>query len=69
MNHVRLVSDLGLKTTLDHYEAPRGDLPTITEHALGGRNGIHGDVVAFLEGLFFSPRKHVRVANGHGRGS
>ena len=52
MNHVSLVSDLGLKSTLDRYKVPREDLPTITERALGGRNEIHGDVVTFLEGLY-----------------
>jgi alcohol dehydrogenase class IV len=54
MHHVRLVSNLGLKTTLDRYGVPREDLPTIAERALGGRNEIHGDVVAFLEGLYSS---------------
>ena len=55
ISHVRLVSNLGLKTTLDQYGVPRGDLPIIAEHALGGKNEIHGDVVGFLEGLYFSP--------------
>jgi hypothetical protein len=55
MNHVRLVSDLGLKTSLNRYGIPREDLPTIAERALGGRTGIHGDVVAFLETLYSSP--------------
>jgi hypothetical protein len=56
MNHVRLVSNLGLKTTLDRYGIPQEDLPTIAGRALGasGRNEIHGDVVAFLEGLYSS---------------
>ena len=54
MNHVRLVSNLGLKTTLDRYGVPREDLSTIAERALGGRKEIHGDVVAFLEGLYSS---------------
>ena len=55
MNHVRLVSNLGLKTTLDQYGVPREDLPIIAERALGGRTEIHGDVVAFLEKLYSSP--------------
>ena len=55
MNRVRLVSNLGLKTSLDRYGVPREDLPTIAERALGGRNEIYGDVVAFLEGLYSSP--------------
>jgi hypothetical protein len=55
MNYVRLVSNLGLKTSLDRYDVPREDLPTIAERALGGRNEIHGDVVAFLEALYSSP--------------
>ena len=55
MPHVRLVSNLGLKTTLDRYGVPREDLPTIAERALGGRNEIHGDVVALLEALHPSP--------------
>jgi hypothetical protein len=54
MNHVRLVSNLGLKATLDRYGVPREDLPIIAERASGGRNEIHGDVVAFLEGLYSS---------------
>ncbi len=57
MAHVRLVSNLGLKTSLDRYEVPREDLPTIAERALrgsGGKDEIHGDVVAFLEGLYSS---------------
>ena len=53
--HVRLVSNLGLKTTLDRYGVPREDLPGIAERALGGRNEIHGEVVAFLEALHPSP--------------
>ena len=55
MNHVRLVSNLGLKTTLDQYGVPREDLPSIAERALGGRTEIHGDVVALLETLYSSP--------------
>jgi hypothetical protein len=55
MNRVRLVSDLGLKSSLDRYNVPREDLPTIAERALGGRNENHGDVVAFLEALYSSP--------------
>ena len=55
MAHVRLVSNLGLKTTLDRYGVPREDLPGIAERALGGRNEIYDDVVAFLEGLYPSP--------------
>jgi hypothetical protein len=43
------------RESLDQYGVPREDLPTITERALGGRNEIHGDVVAFLEGLYSSP--------------
>jgi hypothetical protein len=54
-NHVRLVNNLGLKTSLDRYDVPREDLPTIAERALGGRNENHGDVVAFLEALYSSP--------------
>ncbi|KAI0270358.1 alcohol dehydrogenase IV [Russula aff. rugulosa BPL654] len=50
-----LVSNIGLKTSLDRYGVPREDLPTIAERALGGRNEIYGDVVAFLEGLYSSP--------------
>lgn len=46
---------LDLKTSLDHYNVPREDLPTIAELALGGRKEIHGDVVAFLEALYSSP--------------
>ncbi len=55
INHVRLVSNLGLKTSLDQYGVPREDLPIIAERALGGKNEIHGDVVAFLERLYNSP--------------
>jgi hypothetical protein len=55
MNHVRLVSNLGLKTSLDRYDVPREDLPTIAERALRGRNENHRDVVAFLETLYSSP--------------
>ena len=55
MNHVRLVSDLGLKSSLDQYGVPREDLPSIAERALGGRTEIHGDVVAFLATLYSSP--------------
>ncbi len=55
INHVRLVSNLGLKTSLDQYGVPREDLPIIAERALGGKNEIHGDVVAFLERLYTSP--------------
>ena len=55
MNHVRLVSNLGLKTSLDPYGVPREDLPTIAQRALGGKSEIHGDVVAFLERLYSSP--------------
>ena len=55
MNHVRLVNNLGLKSTLDQYGVPREDLPSIAEHALGGRTEIYGDVVAFLEKLYSSP--------------
>ena len=54
MNHVRLVSNLGLKSTLDQYGVPREDLPSIAERALGGRTEIHGDVVTFLEKLYSS---------------
>ena len=54
MDDVRLVSNLGLKTTLDQYGVPREDLPIIAERALGGRTEIHGDVVAFLETLYSS---------------
>ena len=54
MKCFRLVSNLGLKTSLDEYKVPREDLPTIAERALGGRNEIHGDVVAFLEALYSS---------------
>jgi hypothetical protein len=54
MNHVRLVSNLGLKTSLGQYNVPREDLPTIAERALGGNNEIHGEVVAFLEALYSS---------------
>ncbi|KAF8482778.1 iron-containing alcohol dehydrogenase [Russula ochroleuca] len=50
-----LVNNLGLKTSLDRYDVPREDLPTIAERALGGRNENHGDVVAFLEALYSSP--------------
>jgi len=49
------VSNLGLKTSLDQYGVPQEDLPTIAERALGRRNEIHGDVVAFLEALYSSP--------------
>ena len=55
MNHVRLVSNLGLKTSLDQYGVPREDLPSIAEGALDGRTEILGDVVAFLETLYSSP--------------
>ena len=55
MNHIRLVSNLGLKSGLDVYGVPREDLPTIAERALGGKSEIHGDVVAFLEKLYSSP--------------
>jgi alcohol dehydrogenase class IV len=55
MDLLRLVRDLGLKTSLDQYNVPREDLPTIAERALGGRSDVHGDVVAFLEGLYSSP--------------
>jgi hypothetical protein len=54
MAHVRLVSNLGLKTSLDRYGVPREDLPIIAERALGGKDEIYGDVVAFLEGLYSS---------------
>jgi len=50
-----LVSNLGLKTSLDEYDVPREDLPSIAERALDGRTEIHGDVVAFLETLYSSP--------------
>ncbi|KAI0256121.1 alcohol dehydrogenase IV [Lactifluus subvellereus] len=50
-----LVSNLGLKTSLDQYQVPREDLPVIAERALGGRNEIHGDVVSFLQKLYSSP--------------
>lgn len=49
------MSNLGLKTSLDQYGVPREDLPIIAERALGGKNEIHGDVVAFLERLYNSP--------------
>jgi hypothetical protein len=58
MTYVRLVSNLGLKTSLDRYGVPREDLPTIAERALrglGGKDEIHGDVVGFLEALYSSP--------------
>lgn len=55
MNHVRLVINLGLKTSLDQYGVPKEDLSSIAEHALDGRTEIHGDVVAFLETLYSSP--------------
>ena len=55
MDYVRLVSNLGLKTSLDRHGVPREDLPTIAERALGGKNEIHGDVVRLLEGLYSSP--------------
>jgi hypothetical protein len=55
MAHVRLVSSLGLKTSLDRYGVPREDLTIIAERALGGKDEVHGDVVAFLEGLYSSP--------------
>jgi hypothetical protein len=48
------VSSLGLKSSLDQYKVPREDLPTIAERALGSRGEIHGDVVAFMEGLYSS---------------
>ena len=54
MKHVRLVSNLGLKSTLDQYSVPREDLPGVAERALGGRTEIYGDVVAFLEKLYSS---------------
>jgi len=54
MKCFRLVSNLGLKTSLDQYKVPREDLPTVAERALGGRNELHGDVVAFLEALYSS---------------
>jgi hypothetical protein len=57
MNLLRFVRHLGLKTTLDKYEVPREDLPTIAERALGRRSGVHGDAVAFLEGR--TPRHAV----------
>jgi alcohol dehydrogenase class IV len=50
-----LVSSLGLKTSLDRYGVPREDLTIIAERALGGKDEVHGDVVAFLEGLYSSP--------------
>ena len=55
MNDVRLVRHLGLIPSLDRYGVPREDLPSIAERALGGRNEIHGNVVAFLETLCSSP--------------
>jgi hypothetical protein len=48
------VNNLGLKSSLDQYKVPREDLPTIAERALGSRNEIHGDVVAYLEALYTS---------------
>jgi len=54
MNYVRLVSNLGLKITLDRYGVPREGLPTIAERALGGTDEIHSDVVAFLGIVFLS---------------
>jgi hypothetical protein len=57
MDLLRILRHLGLKTTLDKYEVPREDLPTIAERALGRRSGVHGDVVAFLEGC--TPRHEV----------
>jgi hypothetical protein len=48
------VNNLGLKSSLDQYKVPREDLPIIAERALGSRNEIHGDVVAYLEGLYTS---------------
>ena len=54
MNLLWLVRNLGLKTSFDRHGVPREDLPTIAEHALRGKNEIHGDVVAFLEELYSS---------------
>ena len=54
MKCFRLVRNLGLKTSLDQYKVPREDLPAVAERALGGRNELHGDVVAFLEALYSS---------------
>ena len=52
MKYFRLVSNLGLKTSLDQYKVPREDLPTIAERALGCKDEFHGDVVTFLEALY-----------------
>ena len=52
MNRFRLVSNLGLKTSLDQYKVPREDVPTIAERALVGRDELHSDVVALLETLY-----------------
>ncbi|KAH8992844.1 alcohol dehydrogenase IV [Lactarius hatsudake] len=49
-----LVNDLGLKTTLDQYEVPREDLPTVAERALGGKTDIYGEVVSLLQGVYSS---------------
>lgn len=47
-----LVVGLGLKSDLDQYKVPRGDVPKIAEKALGGQTEIFGDVVELLNGLY-----------------
>ncbi|XP_006461160.1 hypothetical protein AGABI2DRAFT_192693 [Agaricus bisporus var. bisporus H97] len=48
-----LVRDLGLHSTLSEYNVPRGDLPAIAAHALGGEGHVSfGEVLKMLEDMW-----------------
>lgn len=49
----RLVTSLGLHSTLAEYKVPVADAPQIAALAMGGTDDPHyGKVVALLEGLY-----------------
>ena len=49
----RLVTDLGLHSTLTQYNVPRDDVPKIAEKALGGvDNPLFPKIIQLLENLY-----------------
>ena len=50
---LRLVDDLGLKSTLSEYNVPKDDLPKIAQLALGDSNDpLVSNVTTVLQGIY-----------------